>query len=104
MDMDGAEIRLFVIQAMVAALIISRVVRIINSRKLDGIFRISRIELIVFFVCSAFMSGTYAFESQSRSVKIQMWISVGGFLAMAAYLAIRSLQDRRDAKRPPDSR
>jgi len=88
---------------MIAALVISRVVRVINSKKLDSVFRISRIEVIVFFVCSAFTSGTYALETQNPSVRIQTWISVAVFLAIAAYLAIRILRERQDANRPADS-
>jgi hypothetical protein len=102
---NNAAIRGLVIAAMIAAFVISRVVRIVNSRKVDSIFRVSRIEFIVFFVCSGFMSATYALETKSLSVKIQTWISVAVFFTAATYLMNRILRDRttnHDAKRPPD--
>ena len=96
------EIRAALIGVTVGTLAILAVVRVVNQKKVEALFKFGDGDALIFFFCCAANSATAIFDFKSLAAKTQMVIATGAFAGIALYKGFRVIKGRASVK-PHDS-
>jgi hypothetical protein len=86
------EFRAALIGATVGALVIMAVVRVVNKKRVEALFKFGDGDALIFFFCCAANSATAIFDSKSLAAKTQMVIATGAFAGIALYKGFRVIK------------